>query len=166
MTMTSDTGAQPAPKPAAGARFKTVAVGTAVALVLSLAAYVAGRVQTASRIEDALGRATAADKLREQTNVELAHERAKVSRLEARRRLHLALLALDDRNFGIAQGELSAAAALLARGPSESGSELEKLTRDIVAARLVATEDVAVQRQRLLDWARRFDRLVPPAPAK
>jgi hypothetical protein len=93
---------------------------------------------------------------------ELTAERARVTRLEARRRLHLAVAALDDRNFGIAQVELKQAAALLAKAGVEAGTELQKLQSEIAAKKLLASDDVGAQRQHVLGWARRFDQLEPP----
>jgi hypothetical protein len=130
-------------------------------------AYVAGRLHTASKIDQADARAVAALDERDRARKDVAAEQAAIQRLEARRRLHLALIAVEARNFGIAQGHLDAAAALVAQAGTGAPAGFEQLQRDLRATRLVATEDLGVQRQRILDWVRRFDELAPPAaPAK
>jgi hypothetical protein len=126
-------------------------------------AYVAGRLHTASKIDQADARAVAALDERDRVRKDVAVEHAAIQRLEARRRLHLALIAVEARNFGIAQGHLDAAAALLAQGSAGAPAGFERLQSDLRATRLVATEDLGVQRQRILDWVRRFDELAPPA---
>jgi len=126
-------------------------------------AYTAGRLHTASKIDEADERAGTALAERDRMRKDVAAEQATIQRLEARRRLHLALVAVEARNFGIAQGHLDAALALLAQGSTGAPAGFEQLQRDLRATRLVATEDLGVQRQRILDWVRRFDELAPPA---
>jgi len=156
-------GGQPAPSSRVG---KLLTVLGLLLLALGVA-YTAGRLHTASKIDQADDRARAALEERDRTRKDLATERAAIQRLEARRRLHLALTAVDARNFGIAQGHLDAAAALLAQGGAGAAAGFEQLQRDIRTAHLVATEDLGIQRQRILDWTRRFDELAPPlAPGK
>ena len=88
-------------------------------------------------------------------------ERGKVARLEGRRRLHLALVALEDRNFGIAQEQLGAARTSFV-GASGADPELAKIATELEAYKVVATDDVGEQRKKLLDWCRRVDNLMPP----
>lgn len=139
-------------------KLKRVAIQAALALAALGAAYGVGRLQTAQKID-------AAEKQTEQVRqAELAAQRALLEernatkKLEARRQLSLALVALDRRNFGIAQEELAEAARLLA---GHSSGELEAVRAGIAATRLVATEDLETQRGKILDFVRRFDGAVP-----
>lgn len=163
-------GSGPAPRPdaspsaakqrKAGSRLLYLVLGALLAL---LASYVIGRLQTASRIEVAEKRATEAKKTTEKKVSELSVERDEVARLEARRRLHLALVALDSRNFGIAQEHLTAAASLLSKSHPDKSSDLAKIAAEITGYHLKASEDVGAERDRLMGWVRRFDAAMPPA---
>jgi hypothetical protein len=151
---------------AAMATGKQVAIGVSIALVAIAGAYGVGRMQTAAKIDDAEKRAQAADSARAAASasvqVQLSIEKAKVARLEARRRLHMAVIALDERNFGTAQEQLASAKAWLVAAKGED-PELSKLAADIDATKVVATEDVGDQRTKLLAMIKRLDQLVPPA---
>ncbi|MGZ3451660.1 MAG: hypothetical protein ACXVEF_18760 [Polyangiales bacterium] len=145
---------------------KQLAIGITVALACVGIAYGVGRMQTAGKIEDANKRASAAESASaaaaSSVRVQLEIEKATVARLEARRRLHQALMALDDRNFGTAQEHLAAAKSWLS-GAKGADPELTKLSTDIDALKLVATEDVGEQRTKVLAIVKRLDELVPPA---
>ena len=91
---------------------------------------------------------------------DLAERDRRIAQMEARRQLHLALLALDERNFGIAQQRLSHAGALLSL-PGTPG-DLSALGTQVKNLTVVAAGDIGQQRTQLLDIARRFDVLVPP----
>lgn len=159
---------KPAPKPPAAApaakssTLKKALIGAGVGLFTLLAAYGVGRMQGTQTAKQAEKRAEEAAAERQQTKETLAGEQARVERLEARRRIHLALLALDDRNFGIAQEHVSAAAKLLEKSAPQADSELAKLATELSTEKLVATEDVGVQRRKLIGWARRLDEAMPP----
>lgn len=145
---------------------KQMAIGVSVALVCVGVAYGVGRMQTAGKIEEAEKRVHAAESASasaaSNVRMQLEVEKATVSRLEARRRLHQALIALDERNFGTAQEHLAAARSLLASSKGQD-PELTKLSADIDALKLVATEDVGEQRTKVLAIVKRLDELVPPA---
>jgi hypothetical protein len=94
---------------------------------------------------------------------ELSAERAKLGQLEARRRLHLALAALEQKNFGIAQTELERAAAFLDRSRPDAGTPVSKLQAQIKGYKIIASEDVSKEREMIQGWLRRFDELLPPA---
>lgn len=104
-----------------------------------------------------------------QAEVELRQVRAVVPMLQARRRLHLALMALDERNFGTARDYLAAAGADLAAVPSPpAGADaavLARLAQDLQAARLIATEDLSQQRGRVMEWVRQLDAQFPAETA-
>jgi hypothetical protein len=139
-----------------------VAGGVLVAL---LVAYGVGRVQGCSQVQQAEGKAQEAESAKQSATTELKTQldqtRRRVDLLEGRRHLHLALLAMDKRNFGIAQSHLQNANKLLKRGAQE-GSEEAKLHGRVEQLILVATEDFAPQRQKVLDVIEAFDALVPP----
>lgn len=89
-------------------------------------------------------------------------ERGKVARLEARRRLHLASLALDEKNFGIAQEHLTAARGhlLAAKG---SDNDVTKLAAELDTLKIAAADDVNEPKQKILGWTKRLDDLMPLA---
>jgi len=85
-----------------------------------------------------------------------------ISHLEARRQLHLALLAVDARNFGTAQQHLDGAATQL-NTPGAAAGDLAALRQQIDGMNVVAAGDMESQRQQVLGFVQRFDQLVPPA---
>ena len=154
-------GETPQTKPAVETgtgRFKRAMIVVAVVAASVGIAYGAGRLQTASAISSAEERASQSAQGQSAAEAQL---REVQGRLEARRRLHLALIQLEERNFGIAEQHLTAAAALLAK--SKPDGELEQLRAAIAGARLKASDDVAAQRTKIAGWISRFDVLVPPA---
>ncbi len=160
-------GAAPAPeaKPPSPAKKKAqrFLILTALAVLALAVAYTVGRVQTASHVTEAQHKVEQIDKSQKHTQSRLDSETALVDQLEARRRLHMTLLALDQRNFGIASEHMHAAAKLLAKSNPPPGSALAKLEQQVSGFKLVATEDLAGQRQKILDMIHTFDQLVPPA---
>jgi hypothetical protein len=143
-------------------RVARVAVLSFVALVLLGAAYAAGRLQTASLVTDAEERVKQAQSSEQKSVEQRAVVQAEVTELEARRRLDLALHALDQRNFGTAQHHLGAAASLLESASGNKGGKLSELARNVGAYKLIATDDLGPQRQRILDWIAAFDAARPP----
>lgn len=142
-----------------------LAFGVGVVLAILLA-YVVGRLQSSAKIDEIEANRERAIEAEQQTSAklqaDLAAERSHSGRLEARRSLHLALSALDDRNFGIAETQLKNAANLLERSKLEPGSELEKLKSGIAAYKLAVSEDLGAQRTQLLGWIKKFDQIVTP----
>jgi hypothetical protein len=145
---------QAKPAAAAGGGFKRALILLGVVAAAVGIAYGAGRMQTASRIAAAEQQASKAQQASETLE-------ARVLRLEARRRLHLALIQLEERNFGSAEQHLKAAAVLLERSKPEG--ELEKLRALLAQARLKAGDDIAAQRAWIVSWATHLDTLMPPA---
>jgi hypothetical protein len=142
---------------------KKALIGAGVGLVLLAVTYGVGRYQGAQTAGAADHRAEAADGERAKTEATLSSERARATQLEARRRLHLALMALDARNFGIAQEHVTEAGKLIQKSAPAKDSELAKLGDELATTRLVATEDLGSQRSKLLAWTQRFDSALPPA---
>jgi len=129
--------------PASTGGFKRTLIKLGILLVLLGGAYGFGRYQSV------------------QANSVLEQVRLQAQPLEARRQLHLALMALEDRNFGTAQKTLSLAGTMLAKGgPSE---ELAKLAEEIANYKFMAGEDISTDRQKLMAWTLRFDELLKPA---
>ncbi len=143
-----------------------VGVTAAIALALLGAAYGFGRYQTASRIDqveqDASQARQQAQREFDGLKAQMQDVQQKLVRLEARRRLHLALMALDARNFGIAQTHLDAAKQLLLQSKPADGTALAKLAGSIGELKIVASEDVSAERQRILGFVDQFDAAMPP----
>lgn len=148
------------------ANAKAAAIGVGVALVCAGAAYGVGRFQGAAKVEEADKRAAAAASASASAataaRVAVDVERGKVARLEARRRLHLALIAIEERNFGIAEEQLKAARKELASAPG-GDNELAKLSTEVDGYKVVATDDIGEQRKKLLDWCKRLDATLGPS---
>jgi uncharacterized protein HemX len=152
-----------AEKSAATSGSKKALIGAGIGLVAIAVAYGVGRVQGGQATSAADERAKAAASEREKAGQALSDEKGVTQRLEARRRLHLALVALDERNFGIAEQHVAAAGKLIQKSGAPKDGEMAKLGDELASGRLVATEDVGSQRSKLLGWAKRFDATMPPA---
>jgi hypothetical protein len=140
-----------------------IAIYIGIALAALGAAYGVGRLQTQGAVNEAEQQTVARAAAQAEQSKLLELEHTKVRELEGRRQLALALLALDERNFGTAQSHLKQASALL--GQTKEDGAMAELTAAITAYTLVATDDTGTQRKQLLDWTRKFDALRPP-PAK
>lgn len=139
-------------EPAHGpSKAKRILLGTAAFVVAVAAAYGIGRFQLATQVRDAEART-------QEVEQKLRAEQQKVTSLEARRHLHLSLLAMDERNFGIAQKELEQAARLL--GQTADKPEHSKLAAEVQRHKIIATEDLGAQRQKVLAWTRALDALL------
>lgn len=149
---------QAAPKQS---RLKRILVGLGAFLACIGIAYGAGRVQTQAQVHAAEQHANDLDAKRLAALHDLRAEHQKVQQLDARRHLHLSLLALEERNFGIAQSELAQSGKLLLDSAPAPNSDLGKLALEIQKHKLVATEDLSAQRQKLVGWARALDAAVP-----
>lgn len=84
--------------------------------------------------------------------------------LEARRRLDLTHVALEQRNFGIAEAHLRAAAQKLDAFAGDDG-RLGQLAREIAETQIGVTEDMSVQKQKIRAFINRFDEIHPPGTA-
>ncbi len=74
-----------------------------------------------------------------------------------------AAIDLERRNFGVASGRMREAATVLQgiKG-AELQTEIESLRREIAALDLTVAADVGVQRNRVVEFAARLERLTPP----
>lgn len=140
-----------------------MAIIVGIVLLLIGIAYGVGRFQTHSAVGTAEENARSVTEESQRKDAALAEQRQAVARLEARRRLHLAVIAMDERNFGTAQQHLDVAGKIL--NESAKGTPVGELAKPILTNRLHATEDLGAQRQQVLQWVKRFDTLAPPAAA-
>lgn len=140
---------------------RAIAIGVGVALAGAGAAYGFGRYQGVREVREVEARASASASAASNASVMTEIERGKVARLEARRRLHLAIIALEDKNFGIAQDHVNAARGHLASAKG-SDNELQKLTGELEAYKVPAAEDISEPRKKLLEWCKRLDNAMPP----
>jgi hypothetical protein len=92
----------------------------------------------------------------------LTTEHQRVTELEARRRIHLAIMAFDENNFGTAREQLRAAATLLDATPGNA--ELAALARSLRTLELAPSVDLSTQRAALVQLAAKFDSLRAPMP--
>jgi hypothetical protein len=147
-------------------RRKSVVVGFLVSMACVAMAYGVGRLQGAMHVADIEGKAAEATHKSEARaralETELAASRAKLMRLEASRQLYLSLVALDQRNFGIAQEHLHKASKLLVQSGPPPGAALAQIAKGMADDNLVATENISGQRDQLLCWATEIDALAPP----
>jgi hypothetical protein len=152
------------PNPGRRSRFRRV-LWSAGALALALGgAYLGGRLQSQSRIDEL-------DRHLVTAQTELAALRGKetlqlqqLGELEARRLIHLGILAFDKNNFGIAQDQLRQAATLLESPASQPDAALKALASALRTLELSPTLDLAQQRAALIQLASKFDELRPPQP--
>lgn len=102
---------------------------------------------------------------REQISSELRTKVLKSERrvllLEARRQLALTISALDERNFGIAADHLRASGESLGRDTNKP--ETAALAKAIGGFRLIATENLADQREAIIVWSKALDNVIEAA---
>ena len=144
------------PSPSRAKKYFWIFAGLVVAVG---GAYGGGRLQTRAEL-DALGDGltTAQHELQVSTQRQASQHQV-LAELEARRRIHLAIIEFDQNNFGTAQGHLRAGAALL---QPEAGAEVASLAAAMRTLELAPSVDLGAQRQALLQLATKFDALRPP----
>ena len=142
--------------------WQQILIWLGVVVVCAGISYGLGRAHMAKQVEAAETKVQSSEQKAQARSNDVKAEQATVQRLEARRQMHLMLLAIDERNFGIARRHQQAATQLLEGSQPPANSELAKLGRDIAAFRLVATEDLGGVRATVLSWVRQFDQALPP----
>ena len=156
---TSPPAQQPPPAPPArdqpGKRRTILIVGSLIVVTM---AYLSGLRTSVGRLRTANQELFRVRSQAEVAREDVSRRDTTIRQLEARRQLHLTLMALDERNFGIAQNHLNAAAILLGNA---GGGEMEALAQQIKGTNLVAAADFADQRQQILDFVRRLDAAIP-----
>ncbi|MEN9578402.1 MAG: hypothetical protein RJA70_1411 [Pseudomonadota bacterium] len=134
------------------ALWKAALITLAVVAVLVASAYGVGRLETASQVEEAQLLAASAQQ-------HAGNAEARALRLEARRQLHLALLRLEERNFGSAQQTLTTSVRLLRAG--QPNEQLKALADAMGQYRVPVGEDVSGQLATLIKWVQEFDSAEP-----
>src|SRR5688572_11766087 len=117
----ADATTHDAPQSAAGPWQKRL-IWAAVMIFAAGAAYVAGRLQTSSMIDAAEKETAAAEQKATKEGAKVSEQERLLQRFEARRQLHLVLIALEERNFGIAKEHQTNAASLLQASQPTVGS--------------------------------------------
>ena len=150
----------PVAPPATDQPGKRAAILIIGALVLVGMAYGSGLRTSTKRLAEAKQELLRVQTQADAARSDVARRDTTIRQLEARRQLHLALIALDERNFGTAQGNLNASAILL--GNAGGDDEMAALTKQIRGTNLVAAADFSGERQQVLEFARRLDAAIPP----
>jgi predicted negative regulator of RcsB-dependent stress response len=128
-------------------------------------AYGAGYFQMQAKVDAATAQVSAAQNDLQAAQRKEAAERQQVTELEARRRIHLAIMEFDQNNFGTAEEHLRAAAAELDSVRSAGDTALAGLAASLRKVQLAPSLDLTAQHTALLDLAKAFDKARPPPPA-
>jgi hypothetical protein len=137
-----------------------------IALVLGFAvllggAYAVGRADAGSKTEAVKEQAAAAQATHQQATANLAaqvqSERRRIVLLEARRRIHVALIALDERNFGIASQELDGAGSMMSTVEGAADGPIAELSARLHGYKTVVTNDLGSQRAEIVAFAKKLD---------
>lgn len=147
-------------------KVKRVVIPIAITLVVAGIAYGVGRFQGHMALGEA--RAEAEERASEleariaQAQSELATCEQRAERLEARRRLHMALQELDALNFGYAQRHLHAAGRTLAAAAAGE-AEIQELAQEMQDTQIAPTGQTEQQRGRIRELMERLDAALPSA---
>jgi hypothetical protein len=136
--------------------------GSAVLVLAVGGAYVGGRLQSHARIEELARELEATRRQVEELRGKETAQLKQLGELEARRQIHLGILAFDQNNFGIAQDHLRKAAVLLESPAMQPDSALSALGVALRTLELSPTLDLVSQREALVQLANKFDGLRPP----
>lgn len=147
------------PRPWARTR-RALILGTVLVGALGTA-WSIGRLQGLSPLWEAQKLTQTAQSAQETVEKERLQEHQKVQLLEARRRLDLADIEVDRRNFGTAHDHLATAGKLLSKVDPLT-PELSQFAERLRKTSLVAAENSAEAHRKLLDLTFEFDRLMPP----
>lgn len=141
-------------------RFKRPLWLGGIVLLLVGGAYLGGRLQMQARLDSAGESLNTTRHALQAAEQREASQHQELRELEARRRIHLAIMAFEQNNFGTAQEQLRAASSLLGSGKQEVAS----LAASLRTLELSPTLDLAAQRGALAQLASKFDALRPPQP--
>lgn len=138
-------------------RLFIVIVGSLVILAMT---YGSGMRAQVRRIRDIEEKRKAIDQELRQSQRNGRLRLAAVEQLEARRQVSLALMALDQRNFGIAQKNVTEAARLLdvAQKADTTNPDLSGVATSLHQMSIVAAADISAQRNALLSTATQMDK--------
>jgi hypothetical protein len=132
-----------------------IAVG--VMLVVAVVFYVIGRMQGRAPVPALEARASGAE-----AQAAFVEDRALLN--EALALTYRAVLDLDDRNFGLANERLHAAARVLNGLSGVDGTAVDELRRQMAETNLAVAEDLAGQRARVLAFAAEIEALLQDRP--
>ncbi len=154
----SDTSISISVKPARLAELGRSRVGFAASLG---AAYAVGRADAGAKTEAVRTAAAQAAESHQEETAELAAqvqtERRRTVLLEARRRIHIALIALDERNFGIASQELNGAGSMMSTVQGAADGPIAVLATRLHGYKTVVTNDLGTQRGEIVGFAKKLD---------
>lgn len=165
--MTSPASTKPEPEPTKAPEAqatpggKRLLIGLCAVVVSVGSAYGIGRYQGKLATDAAKSREGERATEKQRATAQFDAQRDRAIRLEARRRLHLGQMAVEERNFGAAEKHLAKAADLLGRAKGEAA--LDELAVAIAATKLPATDDLGPPRQKVLELVKRFDAALPLA---
>lgn len=150
-------------------RLKKLLLGVGVGAAILGGAYGVGRLQGAAettRVREATGRTQAQLSDRATRAEELAARNGRrAALLEGRRQLDVALLAMDERNFGIAQHRLEDARRSLREAQPFEQPPMAAVFARLSSLNIIAAGDFADQRANILRLIQDFDaRLSVPSP--
>lgn len=147
-------------------KVKRIVVPIVITLVVAGIAYGVGRLQGHMQLEQARQEAEETAGQLEgqmaQAKGELAACTLRADRLEARRRLHMALEELNALNFGYAQRHLHSAGRTLAEAAPED-AKMQELGKELQDMQIAPTGQLEQQRRHVRQLIDRFDAAVPPA---
>ena len=146
--------------------WKSMVVGSFVAILVLVAVYFAGFRQGTAELE--AQRRDFERKLSE-AQKSLAQSESRNAYVVARLALYRSALDLEHRNFGLAGSHLrEAAGALASISPGLAGVDkagLDQIRRDVAGVNLGVADDVEKEKNQILEIASRLDGLVRPPPA-
>jgi hypothetical protein len=126
-------------------------------LVVAVVFYVIGRMQGREPVPALEARASASE-----AQAATVQDRALL--YEALALTYRAVLDLDDRNFGLANERLRAAARVLDGLSGVDGAAVDQLRRQMAGTNLAVAEDLAGQRARVLAFAAQIEALLQDRP--
>lgn len=159
--MAEATSGPPAPPRSRFRKFAWIAGALLVALA---GAYAGGRLQSQARIDELNQNLVTAQAQLSELRGKESLQLQQLGELEARRQIHLGILAFDKNNFGIAGDHLKQAASLLESPASQPDDALRALASALRTLELSPSVDIASQRAALVQLASKFDALRPPQP--
>jgi hypothetical protein len=145
-------------------RARSVVLGVLAGALGLAVSYGVGRAEGAAKVSATEQKAEAkqADLTKNTSTLkqELFARDVRIAKLEARRRVHQAELALERDNFGTARSHLEEAHRLLKGLAPSPGSELEELTLALASFELGVAKDSSTQRKALKQLAASLDDLL------
>jgi DNA repair exonuclease SbcCD ATPase subunit len=147
-------------------KVKRILIPIAITLAVAGIAYGVGRLQGHLHVKEVQGEAeetaTALEGQVAEVRQELTTCTQRADKLEARRRLHMALEELNALNFGYAQRHLQSAGRTLA-GAAPDDAELQTLATTLEEMQVAPSGQLEQQRQQVRKLIEQLDAAAPPA---